>query len=97
MYFDASQATHTCSYYQGCDNQTPYTISAGPIETDDPMDLVEAVLNEFLHSTPEQKAIFKPMLEAWLLETEDREFLHTEEYLLSKRAEEVLQRVYEMF
>lgn len=61
------------------------------------MDLVAAVLSEFGQSTAEQKAIFRPILEAWLLEPEDLEFLHSEAYLAGKKGEEVLQWVYEMF
>ena len=63
MYFDVNKAKKVRSFYQDYNTLGPYSISASPIETDDPMDLVAAVLSEFGQSTAEQKAIFKELLE----------------------------------
>ncbi|MCB9350331.1 MAG: hypothetical protein H6573_22870 [Lewinellaceae bacterium] len=95
MYFELDKASS--SYYIDYEKETPYSISAAPIETDDPLELAASVLAEFSHSTPEEKALFRPILEAWLLGADEREFIFSEEHLLSKKAEEVLHWVYEMF
>ena len=78
------------SFWISKHGSTSYTISAEPIESDIDLQLVDALLNEFVHSTEEEKVEFKSMLETWLDEMDDED-------LEMGKVEKVRDLIYEMF
>lgn len=85
------------SFYTGYSHGPTYTISAKPIEEDSPAALAEALLDEFCHSTEDEKEQFRTVLEKWLIHSDEKDMITTEAELLQQAPEAVINNIYEMF
>lgn len=85
------------SYYLNYKQEMAHTISAAPMEKEDPEALIEAILAEFSQSSAVEKEKFKIILEEWLLQASEEEIIRKEAALLTQAPEAVINNIYEMF